>query len=80
MAKYLRLHVVTSSPETVLAQEYESGIYLSREAAPILPAAVWESDIFPTEQLAILLQKRGWHQTDIGDELNDARIAHRSAA
>ena len=76
MAKYLRIHVATTSPETASAQEYQSDVYLSRPALPALSAVVWETGALPIEQLAVLLRERGWHQTDIGDELSVARAAH----
>jgi hypothetical protein len=78
--KYLRACLVGTSPETVKAFEYESGIYLSQDRVPALPSVSWESDALETEKLIEVLRSRGWHTTDIGDALDEPRRAHRREA
>ena len=79
MRKYLRLRVVGTQPEIVLAQEYESHESLSYIAIPELASATWASESLPTESIIELLRGRGWHQTDIYDELDEARASSSAA-
>ena len=79
MRKYLRISILGTRPETALAQEYNSNSYILRGDSPELLVVTWESDALPTESLIGLLLQRGWHQTDIGDELDEARAYSQSA-
>ena len=77
MRKYLKLRLASPCPETFTAYEYESDIYLSWAHMRELPNVTWQSDSLGTEQITQLLASRGWHQTDIGDELDEARTANQ---
>lgn len=72
MATYLKLRRVSLTPETFMAMEYSSDIYVSWARAQTLPDVQWQSDPLSVDELIALLVSRGWHQTDIGDELDEA--------
>ena len=78
--KYLRACLVGTGPETMKAFEYESHIYLSQDRFPVLPATIWQSETLETQDLIGQLRDRGWHTTDIGDALDEARTARRHEA
>jgi hypothetical protein len=73
MAKYLKLRIVDLEPETLQALEYESPMYLSYSHVTEIPNVAWESEPMTVEPLLAFLGKRGWHPTDIADELDEAR-------
>ncbi len=74
--KRLRARLVQITPETMKAMEYESDMYLNQIDVPELPSITWESSPLLTEELIGHLRKRGWHPTDIGDALHEARVAN----
>ena len=80
MSTHLKLRQVSQEPEKFVALEYESDKYLSYAFFQEIPNIVWESEPMETEQVAQLLLNRGWHQTDIGDEVCEARKYARPAA
>ena len=73
MPTRLKLRQIGRAPECFLALEYESDMYLSYAHVKEIPNIVWQSDSLETEALVQLLRERGWHPTDIGDELDEAR-------
>lgn len=73
MKKYLRIHISSGQPERCSAIEFLSEQYLPRNIAP--EHVVWETACaLVTPELIAVLRDRGWHQTDIGDELDEARL------
>jgi len=80
MPTRLKLRQVCQVPERFVALEYESDKYLSYAFVREIPNIVWESEPLETELVAQLLLARGWHQTDIGDEICEARQYARPAA
>ena len=77
--KYLRVCLVGASPETMRAFEYESATYLSQVKVPELPSTSWQSDPLQAKELIGQLRHRGWHTTDIGDAMDEARTNVREA-
>ena len=75
MPIFLKISRVNLAPETYTAFEYESERYMSWAHARTIPAIQWESGPVKIDELVVLLESRGWHQTDIGDELDEARKA-----
>ena len=74
MGKYLKLRRVALNPERHQAFEYESDQYRSWARFKDIPGVVWQSDPMETDELVSVLRSRGWHPTDIGDELDEARL------
>ena len=74
MGKYLKLRRVASKPERHIALEYESVQYQSWARVRDIPNVSWQSEPMDTDDLVSMLRGRGWHPTDIGDELNEARL------
>lgn len=73
MTRRLKLRQAGKSPESFVALEYESDKYLSYAHVTEIPDVSWQSPPLPTEAVIALLRDRGWHTTDIGDELDEAR-------
>ena len=73
MQKYLKLRRVALSPEVLTAFEYNSDRYCSWAHVSELPNVTWHSEPMLTDDLVAVLRKRGWHPTDIGDEIDEAR-------
>ena len=73
MPTYLKLRQTRQVPERFVALEYESDKYLSYAFVQEIPNVAWKSGTLGTEAIIELLRNRGWHQTDIGDELSEAR-------
>ena len=80
MAKYLKLRHVPLSPEAFVAFEYDSDRYWSWAHRTDFSNITWQSDAMPIEALATLLRGRGWHTTDIGDEIDEAQKYTRPEA
>ena len=80
MTTRLKLKLVTRAPERFVAMEYESDRYLSYAHVTEIPNIQWQSSPLDTEAVAGLLRDRGWHTTDIGDELAEAREYADAAA
>ena len=73
MATYLKLRRVGLAPESFIAMEYSSDVYVSWAHAQTLLYVGWQSDSLSADELVTLLGSRGWNQIDIGDELDEAR-------
>ena len=69
----LKLHRLQLSPEMFIAIEYSADRYMSWTTAREIANVSWESAPMLTDDLVRILRARGWHTTDIGDELNEAR-------
>ena len=80
MAKRLKLKLTSSSPESLMAMEYECDSYFSYARGSEVPNVSWQSPALPTEAVIGLLRQRGWHTTDIADELSEARKFFVAAA
>jgi hypothetical protein len=72
MKKYLRINLVGDA-FPYEAVEYESEIFLKHEIPIPVESRKWEARFVGTEELITALYSRGWHQTDIGDALFEAR-------
>lgn len=72
---YLRIYLVSKEPEMCLALEYKASQFKRHEIDVNASDLVWKLDEpLRTSDLIDLLLLRGWHQTDIGDALSEARI------
>ena len=71
MKKFLRIVSDSNSSNEFVAYEYRSDIYLNRNFP--LSDVSWDSGPKEAEQLIAELCARGWHSTDIGDALDEAR-------
>jgi len=80
VTKRLKLRKVGRSPECFVAMEYESDAYLSYAYVAEMLDISWQSSSLSTEAIIALLRDRGWHVTDIGDELDEARKYSVAAA
>lgn len=80
MEKRLKLRQTGQTPECFIAYEYESDEYISYAFYNEIPNVLWRSVPFETEEIIGMLRKRGWHQTDICDELAEARKFRSSEA
>jgi hypothetical protein len=80
VTKRLKLRIVGGSLECFVAIEYESDTYFSYASGSKIPSITWQSSPHSTEAVIGLLRERGWHTTDIGDELDEARIFTPGAA
>ena len=80
MAMFLKLRWSDLQPERFAAMEYASPVYVSWTHDSTLPDVRWQSEPLPVDALLTLLASRGWHQTDIGDELDEARRYTRPEA
>ena len=73
MGTHLKLRQVRTAPDWFVAFEYESDTYLSYARTTEFPNIRWQSDELGEVDVADVLRERGWHSTDIGDELDEAR-------
>jgi hypothetical protein len=73
MPVHLKLRQVASAPDRFVAFEYESDAYLSYAHTTDFPNIRWQSGELGDVAVAEVLQNRGWHTTDIGDEFDEAR-------
>ena len=76
MKKYLRINLIHDA-SLYEAVEYESEIFLRQEIPIPVESKKWEAMFVETEELIDALRFRGWHQTDIGDALFEARQDRR---
>lgn len=77
MRKCLKLRFTGNSPETLIACEYSADTYLSWAQVQELSDISWQSGPLAVDELAKLLESRGWHPTDIWDGLDEARTARQ---
>lgn len=71
MKTYLR--IVRQSSGMFEAIEYVSPMFKHYEIEVSVDSIQWVSEKISAETLITVLLERGWHQTDIGDALHDAR-------
>lgn len=71
MRTYLR--ILRQSPHMFKAIEYVSPMFRRYDIEVSVDSIQWASEEMSAESLITILRERGWHQTDIGDALHDAR-------
>lgn len=73
MRKCLRIFISPEQPERCTAIEFLAERYVPRNVTP--EQIVWRApDALATSEIIDILRDRGWHQTDIFDELDEARL------
>jgi hypothetical protein len=73
MPRHLRIVPISGEHDQFSAVEYCSVSFIPQEAGLVRESVRWESPVFPAAALIDSLHSRGWHQTDIGDALREAR-------
>lgn len=73
MKRYLRIVAVADEQTVFRAIEYNATSFQPEEVDVPLNLVVWRSEALSVDELIKLLLSRGWHQTDIGDALHEAR-------